>query len=146
MKNSNTSTINIFVTACIALTLCALVSFPFFLSPAAVCCIYVCSVPYLMALFRLRRICITISSDNPFSEEASKDFSFISRCAFCEVPILPLCFSAFYVIEDVAISYLRILVPAALLFLCIFTGLLSSSASAVFRHAHEMKEENDLIF
>ena len=118
MKNSNTNTINIFVTAGIALTLCSLVSFPFFLSPAAVCCIYVCSVPYLMALFRLRRICITISSDNPFSEEASRDFSFISRCAFCEVPILPLCFSAFYVIEDVAISYLRILVPAALLFLC----------------------------
>ena len=146
MKNSNTNTINIFVTAGIALTLCALVSFPFFLSPAAVCCIYVCSVPYLMALFRLRRICITISSDNPFSEEASKDFSFISRCAFCEVPILSICFAAFYVIEDVAISYLQILIPAALLFLCIFTGLLSSSASAVFRHAHEMKEENDLIF
>lgn len=50
-------------------------------------CIYLCAVPYLIALFKFKRICKLLTSENSFSPIISKEFQILAICAFAEACI-----------------------------------------------------------
>lgn len=113
---------------------------------AATVCIYVCGVPYLVALFKLKFISAQLFSDNPFSSKVSTAFQTIAYCAFsaavlflASVLILYFGFGLFL--------YAMTLVPSIIVpFVAVVAGLFALVISNIFKKAGEIKDENDLTF
>lgn len=107
--------------------------------------VYICAVPYVIALFLLKRLCTLLTMKNPFTKEVPKRFKEISICVFVEfllVNIITALILFVYIFDkDLFFSTFMILGITSLLLLVI--GLVSLTASNLFNMAIQLKDEND---
>lgn len=108
--------------------------------------IYACAVPYLIALFKFKRVCKLLTGENSFSPFISKDFQGIAICAFTEAFIYTLSNILLYVLFDFYLFAMTILPLIVVVFVAVTLGFLFLIMSSIFKRAAEIKEENDLIF
>jgi len=106
-------------------------------------CVYLCAIPYVIALFKLKKLSSLVVKNNPFSKESVKSLKVISICAFSEIIIFIGCTS--YLKHSVEFfKYIVLGGPYIVLtFLCLTIGLLCLVLSQLFEIAIEIKEEND---
>ncbi|WP_315118246.1 DUF2975 domain-containing protein [uncultured Clostridium sp.] len=109
-------------------------------------CIYVCAVPYLIALFKFKRICKLLTDENSFSSIISKEFQVIAICAFAEVVIYILSNLFLYVVFDFYLYAMTVIPLIIIPFIGVTAGFLCLVMSGIFKRAAEIKEENDLTF
>ncbi|KEJ01363.1 hypothetical protein N494_10455 [Clostridium botulinum A2B7 92] len=109
-------------------------------------CIYACAVPYLIALFRFKRICKLLTSKNSFSPIISKEFQALAICAFVEACIYLLSNLFLYLLFDFYLFAMTIVPLIVVIFVAITVGFLFLIMSSIFKTAAEIKEENDLTF
>ena len=163
MKIYSLKILNIFVLIGIALTLLAMAGTPLVLTaslkhytefmaenPHAVISLtisfYLCVLPFLMALIRLKKMCRHFTKKDFFLPEISEGFRRIAVYAFLDGIIIfavqfapTLLFGSF--------MYALTVIPAFVFpFVCVSIGLLSLVMSVIFREAAELKAENELIF
>lgn len=107
---------------------------------------YICVLPFLLALFKMKKICKKFKSGEFFSPAVSDGFRRIAIYAFADAAIIFLVQFAPSVFFG-SFLYALSIVPAFILpFICVTIGLLSLVMSIVFREASEIKAENDSIF
>ncbi|SHH68752.1 Protein of unknown function [Clostridium collagenovorans DSM 3089] len=106
-------------------------------------CIYLCSIPYIMSLFSLKKICTLVIKNTPFSTGSVKCLKTIAVCAFSE--ILLIIFTSLFLKFNTNIFSNFLITPIILLIslICILIGLLCLVFSELFFNAKEIKEEND---
>lgn len=106
-------------------------------------CIYICAIPYLLALFKVKTICHLIRKDNPFSLKIVKSLQFICICSFTEIITFSL--STIYLKYSVDFFERTLIVPPILIlsFICVAIGLLCMVLAGLFERFIEIKEEND---
>ncbi|MCY6957650.1 DUF2975 domain-containing protein [Clostridium brassicae] len=109
-------------------------------------CIYVCAVPYLIALFKLKKICKLLTSENSFSPIISKEFQVLAICAFTEAVFFILSNLFLYVVLDFYLYAMTIVPIIIMIFVAVTAGFLFLIMSIIFKRAAEIKEENDLTF
>ncbi|CEK32288.1 Protein of unknown function (DUF3036) [[Clostridium] sordellii] len=106
-------------------------------------CIYICAVPYLIALFNLKRLCSLIAKSNPFSKKIVIFLRQISICAFSEIFIFIGCVWYLKSFVDFFQNILWFGPFIAITFVSITIGLLSLVASELFKLFIDIKDEND---
>lgn len=109
-------------------------------------CIYICAIPYVIALFKLKKICKLLTGINYFSPIISKEFQVVSICAFAEAGIFALSNLFLYAVFDFYLYALTLLPLVIVIFVSITVGFLFLVMSDIFKKAAEIKEENDLTF
>lgn len=109
-------------------------------------CIYLCAVPYVTALFKLKKICRLLKGENSFSPIISKEFQVIAICAFVEAIIYILSNLFLYIVFDFYLYAATIMPLIIVVFLAVTIGFLCLVMSNIFKRAAEIKEENDLTF
>ncbi len=106
-------------------------------------CIYVCAIPYLIALFKLKKLCGLTLKNKPFSIESVNALKTISICAFSEILLVGS--ASLYLKRSTEFfsnfPIARTVLPA--LIICIPVGLLCLVFSELFYNAMKIKEEND---
>ncbi len=85
-------------------------------------CIYLCAVPYLIALFKFKRICKLLTSENSFSPIISKEFQALAICAFSEACIYLLSNIFLYVLFDFYLFAMTIIPLIVVIFISITVG------------------------
>jgi len=105
--------------------------------------IYLCIVPYVIALFKLKKLSSLVVKNNPFSIESVKSLKMISICAFSEIIIFTA--SINYVKQTTEFfKYALLGAPIIIVtFICVTIGFLCLVLSQLFELAIEIKEEND---
>ena len=106
-------------------------------------CIYICAVPYVMAIFNLKKICKLIAENNAFSLDIVDYLKVISFCSFSEIII--------FIIGATYVKHSTVFLKNALLFGPIFIvtfigltiGFLFLVLSQLFKIFIEIKDEND---
>ncbi|KNF08295.1 protein of unknown function DUF2975 [Gottschalkia purinilytica] len=106
-------------------------------------CIYICAVPYLIALFKLKRLCKLVVKNNPFSIEVPKSLKIISTCAFSEVILFNGCLAYLYYLQNIYLYALTVVPAIIVTFVSIFIGFLGLVLAQLFEKAIAIKEEND---
>ncbi|HCQ90397.1 MAG TPA: DUF2975 domain-containing protein [Clostridium sp.] len=109
-------------------------------------CIYLCAVPYVTALFKLKKICKLLTSEDSFSPIISKKFQVISICAFAEAVVYILSNLFLYIVFDFYLYAITIIPLIIVVFISVTIGFLCLVMSNIFKRAAEIKEENDLTF
>ncbi|MBU5483293.1 DUF2975 domain-containing protein [Clostridium sp. MSJ-11] len=109
-------------------------------------CIYACSAPYVIALFKLKKICKLLTGQNSFSPIISNEFKVIAICAFAEVVVYILSNIFLYVVFDFYLYAITVIPLIIVTFVAITVGFLCLLMSNIFKRAAEIKEENDLTF
>ncbi|MEW9096005.1 MAG: DUF2975 domain-containing protein [Clostridiaceae bacterium] len=109
-------------------------------------CIYACAVPYVLALFKLKKICELLTGENSFSPIISKEFKVIAICAFAEAVIYILSNLFLYLVFDFYLYAITVLPLIIVTFVALTAGFLCLLMSSIFKRAAEIKEENDLTF
>lgn len=106
-------------------------------------CIYLLSIPYIIALFKLKKLCSLVIKSTPFSIEIVRSLKTISKCSFIELFIILICKKYLdYAIEG--FNKIPLLLPiTALIIICLTIGFLCIILSQLFELAIEFKEEND---
>lgn len=158
MKNNYSKILNIIVLVGICLTLILLAGFPFILGALSKSSsmnveskfiviislgIYICAVPYIIALFKLKRLCSHITSKNPFCESIPKLITNIAYCAFSEVFLFNIMNILFYLIFDIYFYGITILLCILITFLSIAIGVFALVSSKLFEMTLDIKDEND---
>lgn len=105
--------------------------------------IYICAIPYVIALFILKKLCKIIVIKKPFSREIPKYLKQISICAFSEILIYNIVQIVLYYIFDIYLYGLTIISSIIVSFVSLAIGFLSLVLSKLFGMAIEIKEEND---
>ena len=111
-------------------------------------CIYICAIPYVIALFKLKNLSKFVKNNNPFSIENIKSLKGIAICTFTEVILFIGCilyvknFTKFYSeFFYLPVSYVA---PIFLVsFIAIFIGFLCLILANLLETAIEIKDEND---
>ncbi|GAA0085893.1 DUF2975 domain-containing protein [Clostridium sp. CTA-7] len=106
-------------------------------------CIYLCAVPYVIALFNLKKICKLVAKNNAFSLNIVNSLKIISFCSFSEIII--------FIMSTTYLKYSTDFFRNALLlgpiFIVIFIGttigFLFLVLSQLFKIFIEIKDEND---
>lgn len=106
-------------------------------------CIYLCAIPYVIALFKLRKLSGLVVKNNPFSRESVESLKVIAICAFSEIIIFIGCLNYLkYFVE-----FFKYIVPGGpiilVTFICALIGFLCLVLSQLFETAIEIKEENE---
>lgn len=105
--------------------------------------IYICAIPYLIALIYLKKLCGLIAKKDPFSTNIPLYLKKISMCAFSEVLIFNVVQFGLYYLFDMYF-YALTLVPSVIIsFVALAIGFLSVVLSKLFEMAIEIKDEND---
>ncbi|MGL5694780.1 MAG: DUF2975 domain-containing protein [Peptostreptococcaceae bacterium] len=158
MKNKNSKILNGIVLCGIFLTLLILVSVPLVLSAmfkneyeliksnfvsVITILVYVCAIPYVMALVFLKRLCKLMSNKNPFSREIPSLIKKIGMCAFSEVLLFNGAIVAMYFIYDIYLYAFTIMSCIIVSFVSIAIGFFSLVSASLFEMSIEIKEEND---
>lgn len=106
-------------------------------------CIYICAIPYMISLFKLKKLCGLVVKNRPFSIESVNALKTIAICAFVEILLVGSTFlylkrsTEFFMDFPMGIP----LIPT--LIICVPVGLLCLVFSELFHNAMEIKEEND---
>lgn len=109
--------------------------------------VYACAVPFVIALFKLKKVCSLLFTQEAFSQKVAGKLRTIGICAFVEAGV----FLAVQIVAGITLGLYQLLalyyIPCAVvLFICIALGFLLLVISDVFKKAAEIKEENDLTF
>lgn len=106
-------------------------------------CIYICAVPYVISLFKLKKLANLVVENTPFSSESVKSLKVIAICSFSEVILFITCVSSL----KYSVAFFQYTVfggPIIVVtFICITIGLLCSVLARLFEVAIEIKTEND---
>ncbi|WP_455537937.1 DUF2975 domain-containing protein [Terrisporobacter sp.] len=158
MKNKYSKTLNIIVMVGIGLTLLLLLGIPFILGAISKSAdigiksrfiititlgIYICAIPYVLALFNLKKLCTHITSKNPFSNGIPSIINNIAYCTFSEVIIFNLMNLIFYHVFGIYLYAITVLSCIIVTFLSIAIGIFALVSSELFKITIDMKDEND---
>ncbi|MPM68709.1 hypothetical protein SDC9_115643 [bioreactor metagenome] len=105
--------------------------------------IYICAIPYIIALVYLKKLCGLIAKKDPFSTNIPIYLKRISICAFSEVLILNIVQFGLYYLFDMYFYALTIVPSVIISFVALAIGFLSIVLSKLFEMAIEIKDEND---
>ncbi|MEG1311846.1 MAG: DUF2975 domain-containing protein [Romboutsia sp.] len=105
--------------------------------------IYICVIPYIVALFILKKLCKLISTKQPFSKKIPLYLKQISVCAFSEILIFNIVQLALYYIFDIYLYGITIMLVIVVSFVSLAIGFLSMVLSKLFEMVIEIKDEND---
>ena len=108
-----------------------------------VVCIYLFSIPYVIALFKLKKLCILIKKNHPFSMDSIKSLKVISICSFSEIIIFTGCIT--YLKHSVDFfKYAIIGGPIIIVtFISLIIGFLFLVLCQLFEIVIKIKDEND---
>ena len=106
-------------------------------------CIYLCALPYVVAIFNLKKICKLVAENNAFSLNIVDYLKVISFCSFSKIII--------FIIGATYLKHSTVFFKNALLFGPIFIvtfigltiGFLFLVLSQLFKTFIEIKDEND---
>lgn len=158
MKNNYSRILNIIVLVGIGLTLVLLADLPFILGALSKSLsisvqsqyvliitggIYICAIPYIIALINLKKLCSHITSKNPFSKNIPKFINNIAYCSFSEVILFNLINIIFYLIFNIYFYGLTILLCTLITFLSLAIGIFALVSSKLFEMTIDIKDEND---
>lgn len=158
MKNKYSKILNIIVTIGIILTVILISAMPFIMQTLSKSIslsmesnkivvislgTYICSIPYIIALLNLKRLCSLISDKNPFSHKIPKVINNIAYCAFSEVLLFNLMNVLLYFIYNIYFYGFTILVCVLVSFLSLAIGFFAIVSSKLFEKTIEIKDEND---
>ncbi|MEF9991772.1 MAG: DUF2975 domain-containing protein [Romboutsia sp.] len=105
--------------------------------------VYICAIPYVVALFILKKLCKLIAIKQPFSRKIPLYLKQISICAFSEILIFNIVQLALYYIFDIYLYGLTIISVIVVSFVSLSIGFLNIVLSKLFDMVIEIKEEND---
>lgn len=105
--------------------------------------LYICSIPYVIALFKLKKLCSLIVAKDPFSKNIPIYLKRISICAFSEILIFNIVVIALYYFFDIYLYALTIIPVIIVSFVSLVIGFLSIVLAKLFEMAIEIKDEND---
>lgn len=158
MKNNYSKILNIIVSVGIGLTIIMLAGVSFILGALSKSTsinmesnyiiiitggIYICAVPYVIALFNLKKLCSHITSRNPFSESIPNIINNIAYCAFSEVVLFNLVSILLYFVYDIYLYALTILPCVLVSFVSLAIGVFALVSSKLFEITIDIKDEND---
>lgn len=158
MKNNYSKILNVIVLGGIGLTLVLLASLPFTLASLSKDSsisiqsqyiliitggIYICAIPYIIALVNLKKLCSHITSKNPFSKNIPKFINNIAYCSFSEVIIFNLINIILYSIFNIYFYGFTILICILITFLSLAIGVFALVSSRLFEMTIDIKDEND---
>ncbi|KIL74640.1 DUF2975 domain-containing protein [Pseudobacillus badius] len=105
--------------------------------------IYICAAPYMISLFKLRKLSSLVIKNTPFSDESVKSLKTIAACSFSEVVLFVACVSAL----KYSVEFFKYTVwggPIIVVtFIGVTIGLLCTVLAKLFEVAIEIKTEND---
>ncbi|WP_346930173.1 DUF2975 domain-containing protein [Clostridium sp.] len=106
-------------------------------------CIYLCAIPYMIAIFNLKKICKLVTENNVFSLKIVNYLKVISFCSFSEIIIFII--SATYLKHStVFLNNALLLGPIFIvIFIGVTIGFLFLVLSQLFKIFIEIKDEND---
>lgn len=105
--------------------------------------IYICALPYVIALLSLKKLCNLMSKKNPFSREIPNVIKKIGICAFSEVLLFNGATLAVYYIHDIYLYAFTVMSCMIVSFVSIAIGFFSLVSANLFEMSIEIKEEND---
>lgn len=105
--------------------------------------LYICSIPYILALFSLKGVCKKLSAKDPFSREIPKYLKQISMFAFSEILIFNITQLVLHNIFDIYLHGLSIWITIIVSFISLVIGFLSMILGNLFEVVIEIKDEND---
>ncbi|MGZ9585825.1 DUF2975 domain-containing protein [Paenibacillus marinisediminis] len=159
MNNKLSSRImNIIVVCGIVLSLLALAAVPLVLTAflksafsildqglviAITSCIYLCAVPYMIALFKLKKLSGIAVKNTPFSFDTVKALRVISICAFSEIVLFNGCSLYLVFAHDMYLYALTIFPMIIVTFVSLAIGFFSLTLAQLFEQAAIIKDEND---
>lgn len=102
--------------------------------------VYLCCVPFLLALFSVKRLCDVISNGNSFSEHSLKQLSHIVWCCYAEAAVNLLAALFFTLVYRVGIFTMSLLIIGICGTIAIFATVLKELVKSAIR----IREENEL--
>lgn len=160
MKNFNSKILNLILIIGIVVTIALLVWLPFIVGAFIKVSMisktgsntflillisgYLLGIPYVIALFKLRRLVSLTMKDEAFSEKSIKILKVISILSFSEI-IIFICCSNFMKYNIIEFHDALLVGPTVVIgFICITIGLLFAVLATVFSNARKIKIENDM--
>ena len=107
---------------------------------ALVTYIYLCLIPFLIALYAVKRLCDIISDGDSFSIRSLKQLSIIVWCCFAEIAINCTAALVFGLFFNFQIFILNLFLIALAGVISVFTTVLKELVKAAIR----IREENEL--
>lgn len=105
--------------------------------------IYICAVPYVIALFFLKKLSQLVANKDPFSKEIPIYLKKIAMCAFSEILIFNLVQLGLYCFFDVYFYAITVIPSILVSFISLAIGFLSIVLGKLFEMAIDIKDEND---
>lgn len=105
--------------------------------------VYICAIPYLIALISLKKLCNLIAKKNPFSRQIPYHLKSIAICAFSEILIFNVVQLFLCYLFNVYLYALNIIPAILVSFISLAIGFLSLVLGRLYTMAIEIKEEND---
>ncbi|MGL4655444.1 MAG: DUF2975 domain-containing protein [Sarcina sp.] len=105
---------------------------------------YICAIPYIIALFKLRTLAGLVLKNKAFTHKSVTVLKTIAICSFSEIILFVICAN---IIKHTFVEFQYVLLTAPTVvigFMCIILGLVFVTLSKLFRNAIELKEENDM--
>lgn len=87
--------------------------------------VYICIIPYLIALITLKKLCSLIYNKNPFSRETTYLLKTISLCAFSEFFVFNIVQLSLCNLFDIYLYSINVIPTVLISFISLFIGLFS---------------------
>lgn len=105
-----------------------------------------CAIPYIVALFNLKRLLKLILINKSFSSKSIKILNIIAICSFSELIIFILSTNIVKRVFIENFEYVLLTAPIILVsFICLTLGFMFLVLAKLFKNALELKEENDMV-
>ena len=108
--------------------------------------VYICAVPYVAGLFKLKSICNLMLGENPFDRKIAKLFNDLSLCAFLEAVLFTAATLVSVYALNIYLYAFTVLSVIIVVFVSVTAGLVFKVMSDIFNKASDNKEEIDLTF
>lgn len=108
--------------------------------------VYLCAIPYLIALLSIKRFCkILVIENNPFSKEVPNIFKIISRCTFIGFIIFNITtlLLTYKYIFDKNMFFSIVMLSVIISLIILAVGFYSLISYKFFNMAIDIKDEND---
>ena len=105
--------------------------------------IYICAIPYLVALVYLKKLCKLIGSKDAFSRNIPRIINWIGISAFSEVVLFNFVNIGLYYFYGLYFYALTVFSCIIVTFVSAIIGFFALVSSNLFNRVIEIKEEND---
>lgn len=105
--------------------------------------VYICAIPYVFALFLLKKLCGLVSKKDSFSIKTPVYLKKIAICSFSEIFIFNAVQIGLYYLFDIYLYVITVILVVVVSFISLAIGFLSLVLSKLFEIAIEIKDEND---